>query len=329
VAWYNKTSTNQIAAIGTPPSSGYQFKYLNFGEITNKGVEVDLTVRPVRTQDFSWDVRGIFTKNRNIVTKLTEGVERVSLYNALTEVSPYLEAGKPFGYLRGTLSVRDDEGNLLINPATGGMIESLQQGMVGDPNPDFKLGITNSFSYKGAFLSVLWDMTKGGDIYSVTISSLLGRGVTNDTRDRETSWIIPGVYGDPNTGEPILDGGKKIPNQTRITTNDLYFSPNPTTGATFAINTPTEWNVYDATVYRLREVAIGYEFPKSLFKRLPIGSLSVSFTGRNLWHLAPNTPKYTNFDPEVNSYGATSTQGIELSAAPTTRRYGFNLNVTF
>jgi hypothetical protein len=225
--------------------------------------------------------------------------------------------------------MRDDEGNLLINPATGGMIQTTEQAMIGDPNPEFKLGVTNTFTYKGIFLSALFDMTKGGDIYSVTISSLLGRGVTQDTRDRETSWIIAGVYGDPNTGQPLLEGGKKIPNITRITTNDLYFSPNATTGATFAINTPNEWNVYDATVYRLREVTLGYDFPKSLFKKLPIGSLSVSLTGRNLWHLAPNTPKYTNFDPEVNSYGATSTQGIELSAAPTTRRYGLNLTVTF
>lgn len=254
---------------------------------------------------------------------------RFPVRNLLTELAPYLEAGLPYGYLRGTVTLRDNEGNLLINPSTGGMIVAPEQQMVGNPNPDYKLGITNSFSYKGVFLSALFDMTKGGDIYSVTLSSLLGRGVTEDTRDRETSWVIPGVYGDPNTGEAILDGGKKIPNQTRVTTNDLYFSPNATTGATFAINTATEWNVYDATVYRLREVNLGYEFPKSMFRKLPIGSLTLSFSGRNLWFLAPNTPRYTNFDPEVNSFGATSTQGIELSAAPTTKRYGVNLSVTF
>ena len=109
----------------------------------------------------------------------------------------------------------------------------------------------------------------------------------------------------------------------------LWFSPNTTIGNTFAINTAAEWSVYDATVYRLREVTLGYEFPKSLFSKLPIGGITVSFTGRNLWFLAPNMPKYTNFDPEVNSFGSTSTQGIELSAAPTTKRYGINLAVTF
>lgn len=327
---YSKITTDLIAPISTPASSGYQELYTNFGEISNKGVEIDLTVRPVKTSSFTWDIRGVLTKNKNTVESLREGVDRIQLRGVLTGIGPYLEAGKPFGYLRGTKSARDEAGNLLINPATGGMIQALDEDIVGDPNPDFKLGITNSFSYKGVFLSALFDYTKGGDIYSVTLSSLLGRGVTADTKDRETSWIIPGIYGDPNTLLPIVDNNKNpIPNITRITTNDLYFSPNPTTGATFAINTPTEWNVYDGTVYRLREVNLGYEIPKSLFKRLPIGSISLSLTGRNLWHLAPNMPRYSNFDPEVNSFGATSTQGIELSAAPTTRRFGVNLNVTF
>ena len=76
-------------------------------------------------------------------------------------------------------------------------------------------------------------------------------------------------------------------------------------------------------------MALGYDFPKTLFKKLPIGSATITVTGRNLWYLAPNFPKYTNFDPEVNSFGATSTQGIELSAAPTTKRFGVNLKVTF
>jgi hypothetical protein len=201
---------------------------------------------------------------------------------------------------------------------------------VGNPNPDYKLGIGNTLSYKGLSLNVLFDMTKGGAIYSTTILNVLGRGVSLDTKDRETLWIIPGVYGDPNTGKPILDGAKnEIRNVTRITTNDLYFSPGSTLGQTFASNTATEWNVYDATVYRLREVTLSYELPKTLFKKLPVGSVVVSLSGRNLWYLAPNTPKYIHFDPEVNSYGSTSVQGFELAAAPTTRRYGLNLNITF
>ncbi len=328
--YYKKDSENQIASIATPESSGFSSLYTNFGSLRNEGQEIELTVRPVRLQDFNWEINSSFTRNINTVTSLIEGLDRVSLRGVLTTISPYLEAGLPFGYLRGTKSLRDDEGNLLINPATGGMIEDTEQSMIGDPNPSYKLGITNTFSYKGLSLGVLFDMTKGGQMYSTTIASELGRGVTRDTENRDGLFIIPGVYGDPTTGKAILDGaGNKIENVTRLTQNDLWFSPNATLGQTFATNTATEWNTYDASVYRLREVTLGYDFPKSLFSKVPIGSLRLSVTGRNLWFIAPNFPKYSNFDPEVNSYGASTTQGIELAAAPTTRRYGFNLSVTF
>jgi TonB-linked SusC/RagA family outer membrane protein len=328
--WYKKTSTDLIGSIGLPSSSGFGLYHTNFGQITNRGVEIDLTIKPVQTKNFSWNIHGAFTKNKNTVDELAEGVERIPLRAIFNDFGAYLEPGMPYGYLRGTRVLRDSAtGAILINPATGGMIESNELGLVGDPNPDFKLGITNAISYKGVFLSALFDMTKGGDINSVTVSSLLGRGVTLDTKDRLSNWIIPGVYGDPATGKAILSGGKPVQNITSITTNDLYFSPNTGNGATFAINTADEWNVYDATVYRLREVALGYEFPKSLFSKLPIGSATITLTGRNLWYLAPNFPKYTNFDPEVSSYGSTAVQGVELSAAPTTKRYGVNLKVTF
>jgi TonB-linked SusC/RagA family outer membrane protein len=324
VALYSKVSTSQIAAFTLPASSGFREAIANFGKLTNKGIEVDLMLVPLRGKDFRWEMHGTFTKNKSMVEELLPGVTRFPLEGVLEGISPYLEAGKPYGYLRGSINARDSLGNLLIDPETGFMIRATDEGMVGDPNPDFKAGLSNTVTYKGFFLNVLFDMTKGGDFYSVTISSLLGRGVTADTKDRETSWIIPGVYGDPNTGKPILDNNKNlIPNISRISTNDLYF------GESFAINSATEWNVYDATVYHLREVSLGYSIPADFLKKTPVGSATISLTGRNLWHLAPNVPRYTRFDPEVNSFGSSTTQGIELSAAPTTRRMGINLKVTF
>ncbi len=323
-AWYYRNSTNQIAAVTLPASSGFTEVIENFGKLTNKGVEIDLNVIPVRTKDLTWSLHGVLTHNKSIVKELLPGVDRVPLNNILADMSPYLEPGKPFGYLRGSVDYRDDQGNLLIDPATGFMIRATEQQMVGNPNPDFKAGFSTAINYKGAFLTALFDWTQHGDMYSVTVSSLLGRGVTRDTEDRETARIIPGFYGDANTGQPILnDKGEKIPNTTAISMNELYF------GETFAINSATEWNVYDATLYTLREVTLGYDFPKSLFKNMPIAGLTLTLSGRNLWYLAPNFPKYTRFNPEANSFGNTTTQGIELSAAPTTRRFGVNLKVTF
>lgn len=324
VAWYSRNSSNQIAPITFPATSGFTQYFENFGKITNKGVEIDLNVVPVKTKDVTWSLHWVFTKNKSEVTELLPGVERISLNNVLTEISPFLEPGKPFGYLRGSVDYRDDEGNLLIDPATGLLIKNPQQQMVGDPNPDFKTGLSTTLNYKGFFLNALFDLTKGGDIYSVTVSTLLGRGVTLDTKDREAGYIIPGVYGDANTGQPLRDSkGQKVRNTTNVSLRELYF------GESFAINSATEWNVFDATVYTFRELTLGYDFPKEWFKRTPIGGLTLTFTGRNLWYVAPNFPKYTNFNPEANSFGSTTTQGIELSAAPTTRRYGVNVRVSF
>lgn len=329
-AYYRKISTNLIVPVPVPASTGFDFYNTNLGEISNKGVEIQLTAVPVRTKDLKWALTAAFTHNKNIVEKLREGVTRVDLAGtaASTGYSVYAEAGMPYGYIRGTTSARDNDGNLLIDPGTGALIDNIEQSFIGDPNPKFKLGVTNSVTYKGITLTALVDYTKGGSVYSTTIQNELGRGTGKITEDRETTWVIPGVYGDPNTYLPILDAnGNKIQNITRLTTNDLYF--NGGGASTFATNGAHEWSVYDATVIKLREVSLGYTLPKKLFAKTPISSLRVSVTGRNLWFYAPNTPKGTNFDPETNSFGATNIQGIELSTAPTVKRYGINLNVTF
>ncbi len=321
--YYNKNSTNLIVPIATPNSTGYAEYYTNLGGINNKGIEVMLTVKPVMTQSVTWAITGALTKNKNTVTSLKEGLTRFIPSDSYQSISVD-EPGMPFGYFRGTVAARDDQGNFLIDPATGLLITATNPAYIGDPTPKYKLGITNTVSYKGFTFSALVDYTKGGSVYSTTIVNELGRGTAKITGDRETTWVIPGVYGDTNTQMPLLDANNnKIPNTTRVTTNDLYF------GNSFATNGPDEFAVYDGTVWRLREVSLGYNLPKSLIKRSPFGSVRVSLTGRNLWFFAPNVPKGTNFDPETGSFGGGNNQGIELSTAPTVKRYGFNLTVTF
>jgi hypothetical protein len=204
------------------------------------------------------------------------------------------------------------------------LIRAQAPAIIGNPNPDFKVGMTNTFSYKGVTLSVLFDWTQGGDIYSTTIPNELGRGVTRDTENREMNWVIPGVIGDVNTGQPLLDGeGNKIPNTIQVEANDLYF------GETFATNSADEWNIFDATVVRLREASLGYSLPKSMLSKTPFGSVSISLTGRNLWYNAPNMPKHSNFDPETSTFGTSNAQGFEFDNVPSTRRFGVNVRLTF
>lgn len=325
LALYKRLSKNQIAPITLPASSGFAETYDNFGEISNKGVEVDLKFIPIQFKELEWNFHFIFTKNKSIVEKLDDKdeIQLIELAAVLTDIKPVAMKGQPYGALYGTKAARDDQGNLLINPTTGELIPALEPGVVGNPNPDYKMGFSTGIRYKGLSLNALLDYTHGGDMYSVTVTSLLGRGVTKDTEDRQTSWVIPGYYGDANTAQPLLVDGQKVRNTTAISTNGLYF------GQTFAINSTTDMQIYDATVWTLREVALSYEFPKRFFSKTPIGGVNLSVSGRNLWYFAPNMPKYTHFNPESASFGSTNISGIELSAAPTTKRFGVNLRVSF
>lgn len=326
VTYYNSLTTDGIAFQSYPSVSGFTSYLTNFGNIRNKGVEINLTAVPLSTaKGFKWEINGNFTHNRNVVEELAPGVDEIVIRNLFAGgITPVLRPGQEYGIMRGSVNARDDEGNLLIDPSNGQLIRSRDPEIVGNPNPDFIIGLTNSFSYKGFTLSALFDWRQGGDIYSTTILSQLGRGVTRDTENREMNYVIPGVLGDVNTGEPILDdAGNKIPNTIQIEMNDMYF------GETFAVNSADEWNVFDGTVVRLREVSLGYTFPKSLLDKTPFGSASISVTGRNLWYNAPNVPKHSNFDPETGTFGASNVQGFEFDSAPSVRRFGVNVRFTF
>lgn len=326
LAYYSSETTNGIAQQSFPAVSGYTQYLTNFGTITNKGVEVTVGVTPVSLKNgFNWTINANFTHNKNVVKSLAAGVDEVVIRNLFAGgITPVLRPGQEYGIMRGTVNDRDDEGNLLIDPTNGQMIRAAQPAIVGNPNPDFIAGLTNTFTYKGITLSALFTWRQGGDIYSTTINNQLGRGVTKDTEDREMNWVIPGVIGDVNTHQPILTAeGNKIPNNIQVEVNDLYF------GETFATNSADEWAVFDATTFRLQEASLGYALPKSLLSKTPFGNVSITFTGRNLWYLAPNVPKHSHFDPETSTFGTSNASGFEFDNVPSTRRYGVNLRLTF
>ncbi len=325
--YYDKRSTNQIANAPLAFATGFTSLLTNFGEISNKGIEGTLTLVPVDAGGFRWTSFTAFTRNRNIVESLRPGIEQLILPgNFFADPQAVHRPGQPYGQILGSVAARDPQtGKVLINPATGTIIRSLTPDIIGNPNPDYLLGFTNTFTYKGITLESVIDFRKGGDVYSTTVASLLGRGVTKDTEDREKTLVIDGVYGDPNTQRPLAgaDGGP-IANTTAISLNDYYFG----TGSA-ALSGPSEFSVFDATTVRLREVTLGYSLPASILEKTPFRGLTLSLSGRNLYWFSPNVPKYTNFDPETNTYGASNAQGFEYTNAPTARRYGVNLRVNF
>ncbi|WP_374174060.1 SusC/RagA family TonB-linked outer membrane protein [Flavobacterium tructae] len=321
---YSKTTKDLITPVTVASSTGFTELNTNAGSIRNRGIELGLTLVPVKSKNFTWSLLTNFTKNENEVLTLKEGLDRIQL-NA-NQIA-YAIPGQPFGVFYGTKFARDANGNYLINRSGGAVIQDPSLGVIGDPNAKFRVSFANTFTYKAWSLRAQLDWKQGGDISSSTIESLLGRGVTRDTEDREKTFIIPGYYGN-NDGTPILDAnGNQIPNSTQLSMNELYFSP--AGGSTFGINSVDEATIYDGTVFRLREINLTYDVPSKILEKTPFGKISLSFIANNLWYFAPNVPKYTNFDPETTSYGNSTLQGIETSAAPTAKRWGFKINLTF
>lgn len=330
-SWYNRTVTDMIAAVSLPRSTGSSSYTTNYGEINNKGIEIGLSLTPVELKNsFKWDIFATFTQNKSKIVSLTNGVESLTLSTGSTnEAQPTMKPGSPYGVLYGTKIARDEEGNPLVNPSNGAYMVASEFGELGDPNPDFKSAITNTFSYKGVTLSVMFNMSVGGVIVSGPASDMLARGVTKYNEDRLGTRILPGVLADPNTQQPLLDAnGKKIQNNIQLSEFDLWFAP-ASTSPTFGLNGVHEFSTFDATAFHLSEISLGYVIPRDWLKKTFIGSATLSVIARNLWHYAPGFPKELNYDPGSNSFGTGNVQGIERETAPTTRRIGLNLKLTF
>ena len=220
--------------------------------------------------------------------------------------------------------LRDDEGNLLIN--MGYRITywcDPNVSIIGDPNPDYQVGVTNTLSFKGLSMSFLVDARVGGDMFIGTIQSMRARGVLEETEaDRNQSYLVPGVLVNDNLQPLLDDSGAPVPNNIYVDANNYFFRGPVGFSA-------DETGIFDATTIRLRELSISYNFPRDLFENTPIGSARISLIGRNLWFTTPNLPDGAGVDPEASGLSAANQNALIVNYIPTTRSYGVNLNVTF
>ncbi len=339
--YYSRVTTDQIVPISVAPSSGFSSKISNIGKVTNEGVEIGLGLTPLRMRNgFTWDILGVFTHNKNMIKEIGGGLDEVFVNGYSNTIRVVHVAGKEYGLIKGSVAARHTDGSLLVDPTTGKLIEAPDQEIIGNPNPCFTLGLTNTFKFKGFTLDVLFDYKHGGEMWSGTYNQLFGRGLTTETipdhpNGREITLVIPGVVGDPETFKAVLDEeGNPIPNGTQLTVNDWYFIN------TFGSAGPNEFSVFDMTTIRLREISLSYEIPSEILEKTPFGSARLSLIGRNLWYRAVNFPKSLNFDPETNSLGAGNiealegnlsgnAQGVDFGMIPKPKRSGVNLMLTF
>ena len=319
VALYNSSTFNQIMPVDVTDASGVDEKYINAGELRNRGIELSLTGAPVETENFTWRLNINWTKNQNTVVDLAEGIKNYLLFSAWG-LSVNATEGEPFGAIRGKDFIYKDGKRVVYDDdagfAAGRFKETEEDKVIGNIQPDWKAGLSTTLSYKNWTFNVLFDIQEGGDIYSVNNKYGMATGVYAET------------VGENDRGGQIRDplsedGGYRFPNTVYEdgTTNETYIPTQDFLGAWYYGYIPEAYNVYDASYVKLREASLTYNLPQEVVDRTPFTRLRVSVIGNNLAILSKNTP---HFDPEaILSSGRF--QGIEHGAYPSTRTWGVNL----
>lgn len=321
--YFNKSTTDQILPLEVSKATGYETKIINAGELVSKGLEFTLGLVPVRTDDFEWEIMTNLTSTEMTVESLVDGLDAIDIIRAPFG-GVYLRAsvGDEYGQLWGYDFIYDDDGNKVVDE--NGYYQSTSSLVpLGSIYPDYNLGINNSFSYKNFDLSFLIDIQKGGKFYSVThmwgmYSGMLEETVENNIR--EDGLIVDGVQGTVIYND---DGSYTV---SDISENDVVVSAAAYSSRFYhAYGTPSAQSVFDADYIKLRNFSLGYTFDKSQLNSSVFKSVRVSVYGRNMftWGLDQK-----GFDPEMTVMGSGNIQGIDGGLQPSSRTYGFKLNVT-
>ncbi len=306
LAYYSNQNEDLILGVPLSGTSGYTERVMNAGEMENKGIELLLSGTPIKTNDFSWDVMVNFTKNKNEVLKLADGVDNVGL-GGFTGSNMRAVQGKPYGSVYGSDWVRNDAGRIIVD--ADGMPELSQVEVeLGSALPEWTAGITNTFTYKGITLSALLDIKHGGIMWNGTKGVLQYFGTHGVTENRGEQKVFDAVK---------ADGSE---NTTAITLDEDWY-----TGLGNGWYGPSSQFIEDAGWVRLKEVSLSYDLPKALLGNGFVKSLSLSFTGKNLWV----DTDYTGVDPETSLMGASNAQGLDYFNMPGTKSYVFGLKMSF
>ena len=332
--YYSNKTTGAILGVAIAPSSGYTNKWANAASMTNKGSEVQLIGDWLHLGEFSWATTVNWSHNKNVVTDLS-GVTSVFL-NGFTDPSSRAILNQPYGVLYGTRWDRNPNGSLKLD-ASGFPQEATEDGVIGDPNPNYRMGIINTFRFQRFSLSVLVDIKQGGDVWNGTKGALSYFGTagfqnwwsTISATDASTLKNYAGqtvaalsatskAYVHNADGTYSFRGYVNNFGGGNVIVDQSYFTSGPGSGFTG----PAEQFIEKASYVRLRDVTLSYTFPLQF---VGMQSATVSLTGRNLklW------TDYTGNDPESNLTGPSNGQGLDYFNNPTMRSYILSIQLEY
>jgi TonB-linked SusC/RagA family outer membrane protein len=295
----------------------------NVGEINNSGIELSINTRNFSNDDFSWTTDFNISTNKNKVIALNNGADVIDSaapgYFAGKDTY-ILREGEPLGLFwgmeyqgvsqdgiaptgQGFVGTFTQAGDPLFTDLDGnGSIDSNDLKIIGDPNPDFTWGLTNNFSYKNWDLNVFLQGSQGGEILNLTNVQLFN-GDSNSVVAALDAWTPTNT--DSNIPRNVASRGREISSRF----------------------------IEDGSYIRLKNIALGYNFPSNLIEKLGIENLRLTVSAQNLFTITD----YSGLDPEVSYFGSgggnTSSQNVaqghDFGNYPTLRSFNFGLNLKF
>ena len=316
VSYYDRTSDKQIFSLNMDPASGYTAMNTNLGKVSNKGIEALVTVVPVRTKDFEWSLTWNYTKNKNKVVSLPEELGgEVNIYGFSGGTGLYAIEGEEMGVFKAYRAKRDPEGHVIVN-TNGIPVVSDELEKVGTMNYDYQMGFGTTLKYKSVSLGVDFDVRKGGLLFSRTadISYFTGNAMQTAYNDRNP-FVVPNSVIDNGDGTYSENNIPLTPTQIYNFWNNGGWDRD----ADFLI---------DKSYVKLRSVVLSWDLPKKWLANTFLTGVKLSAFGNNLFLWTPSSNTFV--DPELTSFGNDLSGNFgEYSANPSSRKFGFNVNVKF
>ncbi len=287
--YYNQT-TDLLLDRPLPASTGFTSITTNIGSLENRGLELKLTTENLRGK-FQWNTSFNFSANRNKVLELYEDQPIDDQGRGGNRV----QVGEPIGIFYGyrCLGVDPTTGNLVYDDLDGDkVITANDRTKIGDPNPDFIAGMTNTFSYGNLDLSIFLHSIYGNDVFNGTMIYLeSGTGEDNQTVNMINRWQKPGdITNYPKAGDTFKS--------SRFIENGSFL--------------------------RIKNVSLGYNLPKQATSAIGIKSVRFYLTGQNLYTFTT----YSGMDPEVNYYSTDNVvMGTDFFTYPQSRTLLIGVNI--
>lgn len=320
VSVYQNTAKDQIISLPASAASGYTSRVVNGGKIQSRGIEIAVSGTIIQQKNVKWTSFANFSKGASYVLELPEGIDQYTtgyarVYSGTDNTVFYIANpnGGRIGDMYGTGFKKAPDGQIIFD-ANGLPIRDAELRLLGNYNPDFILGFGNNINVKRISIGFLCDWRQGGTIVSRTKAIGTTSGVLLETLDGRNDGIIgDGVVNVGTDANPIYEQNTKVVSASEYY-NQFYNRANE------------ESALYDATYLKLRQVSISYSLPEKWVQKINVQGVKIGFIATNLFTLS----KIPHFDPELSAMQGTSTTfGVEDLSYPSSRTYGFNIQLTF